>query len=299
MEIEKFIKGLEKDIKQNTEDIYQSDALERLCDIAKTYEGDDRMVSSFEIMKEMKERPPEEKMHCGYSGIDNILDGFRKKQLVVLSAATKSGKTSFAIELTERLKQYNPTWFPFEEPAEELIQKFLDRNEEPPMFYTPRAMKGNTLHWIEERIIESKAKYNSQLFFIDHLHFIVEFTGENMSHQIGRTMRQLKQLAVKWNVVIVLIAHLKKTQLEMQPTLEDLRDSSFIAQEADTVMLLWREATKNMGQVEITNNVNVSIQANRRTGKTGNVRFVFEDGKFTEEEWKSYEEEIDNKFNEI
>jgi len=299
MEIDKFIKSLEKDIKHNTEEINKVEALERLAGIAKAYEGDDRIVSSFELMKEMKDRPPEEKMFCGYSGIDKILDGFRHKQLIVLSAATKSGKTSFSIELTERMKQYNPTWFPFEEPAEELIQKFLDRKEEPPLFYTPKTMKGKTLHWIEQRVIEAKAKYNSQLFFIDHLHFIVEFTGENMSHQIGKTMRELKKLAVKWDVVIVLIAHLKKTQLDVQPTIEDLRDSSFIAQEADTVLLLWREMKKEGGQIEITNNVNISIQANRRTGKTGNVKFVFKDGRFIEEEWINYKDQMTKKFNEI
>lgn len=292
MEIEKIINSLKKEIKQSTDEHYKVEALERLEDIAKTYEGDDKIVSSWELAEEMKTRPPEVKMMSGFSGLDNILQGFRHKQLVVVSAATKSGKTSFCIELTTKLKEFMPLWFPFEEPAEELIQKFLERNEQPPFFYTPKTMRGNRLKWIEERIIESKAKYNSQIVFIDHLHFIVEFGGENLSHQIGQTMRDLKQLAVKWNIVIVLIAHLKKTQLTEQPTLEDLRDSSFIAQEADTVMMLWREAKKNLGEVEITNNVNVSVQANRRTGKTGNVKFIFDNGKFIETEWKPTIEDL-------
>jgi replicative DNA helicase len=78
---------------------------------------------------------------------------------------------------------------------------------------------------------------------------------------------------------------LKKTEMVSQPTLEDLRDSSFIAQEADTVMMLWRQTEKINGEVVISNNVNLSVQANRRTGKTGNVRMVFIDGHFVEQAW--------------
>jgi ATP-dependent Clp protease ATP-binding subunit ClpA len=55
-------------------------------------------------------------------------------------------------------------------------------------------MRGNTLTWVEKKIIEGKAKYNSSVVFIDHLHFIVDF-GENMSIEIGKTMRELKRMA--------------------------------------------------------------------------------------------------------
>ena len=77
-----------------------------------------------------------------------------------------------------------------------------------------------------------------------------------------------------------------KTKMDTQPTLEDLKGSSSIGQEADTVIILWREMKREDGQVTITNNVNVSVQANRRTGKTGNVRMTYHDGHFTEGEWK-------------
>lgn len=290
-DIKKLIQSLQVEIKsaENIED--KTSALQRLQDIAKMYDGEDKVVSSHELVELIKQRPEQIKMFSGYGGLDSILDGFRHKQLVVISAATKSGKTSFCIELTSRLKEYNPMWLPFEEPAEELIIKFLDRKEQPPLFYTPQKMIGNTLSWVEKKIVEAKAKYNSQIVFIDHLHFIVDFGGQNMSQEIGKTMRELKQLAVKWGVVIVLIAHLRKTQVTEQPTLEDLRDSSFIAQEADTVIMLWRETGKDpeTRQVIIGNNVNVSVQANRRTGKTGNVSMRFENGKFIENDLKYIE----------
>ena len=291
LDIKTLIKEIEKETASLEVEEEKQSTLQRLQEIAKEYEGDDKVISSLEIAEQIKSRPEQKKMFSGFGGLDAILDGFRHKQLIVLSAVTKHGKTSFAIDMTTRLKEYNPLWLPFEEPAEELIVKFLDRGEEPPLFYSPNRMTGNTLLWIEKKIIEAKAKYNSQIVFIDHLHFIIDF-GDNVSQEIGKTMRSLKKLAVKWNVVIVLIAHLKKTKIDEQPNLEDLRDSSFIAQEADTVIMLWRETKKELGEIIITNNVNVSVQANRRTGKTGNVKMVFDRGKFVEYDWKHTETKI-------
>jgi replicative DNA helicase len=129
-------------------------------------------------------------------------------------------------------------------------------------------------------------KYGSKLFFIDHLHFIVPFNSDRLDTRIGDTMRQLKTIAKKHKVIIVLVAHLKKTEVTIAPTLEDLRDSSFIAQEADTVMMLWRETKRENNEVKITNNTTLSVQANRRTGTTGTVKLTFTDGRFTETDWK-------------
>jgi replicative DNA helicase len=80
----------------------------------------------------------------------------------------------------------------------------------------------------------------------------------------------------------------------ISPTLEDLRDSSFIAQEADTVIMLWRKTKRDDdGELIITNETLVSVQANRRTGETGNVKMVFKNGRFFEEDWKHKEEKED------
>ncbi len=74
--------------------------------------------------------------------------------------------------------------------------------------------------------------------------------------------------------------------MDIAPTLEDLKGSSSIGQEADTVILLWREAKRERGQMIVTNNTIVSIQANRRHGSTGYVTMVYKDGQFLEQEWR-------------
>ena len=276
-----FLNELEKDVQNIENESKKAEALVRLEETMVTYTGDDQLISSFEILEQIKNEPEEVKFSTGFSALDAKLGGFRENQLIVVAAPTKSGKTQFCIELTIRMQETNPVWIPFEESAKELIRKFYDRKQEPPLFYTPQNITGNTVDWIEKRIVEGKVKFGSKLFFIDHLHFIVPFSSDRLDTRIGQTMRDLKSIAKRNNVIIVLVAHLKKTRLDISPDLEDLRDSSFIAQEADTVLMLWRKSERNdEGQIEILNNTTLSVQANRRTGVTGNITLSFENGRF-------------------
>lgn len=288
-----FIHELEGEVSKIEKESERLDALARLEEAMRVYSGEDMLVSSLDILHRIKTEPEEERFETGITGFDEILKGFRKNQLIVLAAPTKSGKTSFCVELTIRLENLNPVWIPFEESAEELVRKFHDRNEQPPLFYTPQNITGNTTGWIEKRVVEGKVKYGAKIFFIDHLHFIVPFSSDRLDTRIGQAMRELKQIAKKHEVMIVLVAHLKKTNMVVSPTLEDLRDSSFIAQEADTVMMLWRKTYRDDdGDMIISNETLLSVQANRRTGNTGNVKLIFKDGRFLEKDWKR--KEIEN-----
>ena len=257
-------------------------ARERMELLMADYNGEDKVVPSTEILQKMKDAPPEEKYFTGWDSLDSIIGGFRKKQLIVISGPTKNGKTAWVMDLVCKLKEQKPTLLPLEEPAEELLQKYIDRKQEAPLFYTPERTKNYDLKWVEHKIIESKIKYGSQVFFIDHSYFVVQLTSERQDMILGQMMRELKRMAKQWDVTIFLVHHLKKTKLTTAPDLEDLRDSSFIAQEADTVILIWRKTQRQDGEVSISDEAIVSVQANRRTGKTGNVTLKFDNGKFLE-----------------
>lgn len=285
-DITDFIQTLEGDIAQIKDETTRLQSRFRMEEAMRVYRGEDQLISSLEILEHIKTQPEEERFYTGIVELDKLLKGFRKNQLIVLAAPTKSGKTQMTIELAIRMQETNPVFIPFEESAEELVRKFHDRGEKPPLFYTPKVITGNTISWIEKKVIEGLVKYNSRLFFIDHLHFIVPFSSDRLDTRIGQTMRELKRIAKDYGVVILLVAHLKKTNMVVTPTLEDLRDSSFIAQEADTVLMMWREAKKIDGEMVITNRTILSVQANRREGSAGNVKLIFKDGRFYEEEWK-------------
>jgi len=251
-DIEKLIASLGSEIRASTDEQYKEDALLRLQEIAAAYQGDDKVISSLELWEQVKNRPEEPKMHSGFKGLDKILDGFRPKQLVVLSGITKHGKTTFAVELSVRLKEQKPLWITLEEPAEDILQKFAERNEDIPLFYTPQRNENYKQAWIEQKLIESIAKFGSKIMFVDHLGFVVRREPhESQEQATARTVRDFKTMAKKWNVVIVLLAHLVKVEIDTHPNLEDLKDSSAIAQEADTVMFLWRATKKKRKTKEV------------------------------------------------
>jgi len=127
------------------------------------------VITKKEILERIKTQPPEKKYKSGITALDNILDGFRENQLIVLAAPTKSGKSQMTIELAIRMPETNPVFIPFEESAEELVRKFHDVKETPPLFYTPKQITGNTVNWIEKKVVEGIVKFNSKIFFIDHL----------------------------------------------------------------------------------------------------------------------------------
>jgi replicative DNA helicase len=291
--LDDFIKKIEDDINEHKDEVLRCEQLARLREEErklKDYDGKDAVISSHEIAERIKGKREEYKMHTKLEELDKILDGFRLEQLITLAGATKNGKTAFAMELSSRLKEHNPMWIPFEESAEELIRKFMERGEEPPLFYTPKELTERNIEWVEQRIIESKIKYNTKIIFIDHLHYLVPFRSQRPDLEIGKTMRDLKTLAKRHNVCIVLLCHLKKTQPLEKPSLDDLRDSSFIAQESDTVIMIWRVAKLGESGIEIGNDVILSVQANRRTGHTGNVKMCFSGNHYYEFDWKYKDE---------
>jgi replicative DNA helicase len=285
--IDKILKKLNNEIEREKKGLEKTESLSRLKDIAKVYRGEDKVIPFSDIVARIAGSEDELKIMSGWKGLDDLLRGFRLQQLVVVSAQTASGKTSFLMDMTTRLKDYHPLWFPFEESADELVRKFVERGQEPPHAFTPENMSQSTVEWLESKLVEAIAKYDSKVVFIDQLDFIVPLTGDNHHLNIAKTMRELKALAKKWNVVIFIICHLAKVKMDSQPTMEDLRGSASIGQETDTVILLWRETKKEAGQVIITDNVNVSVQKNRRYGKTGNVKMIYDNGRFLEQDWRS------------
>lgn len=291
-EIEKLIASLGAEIKKTKDSSEREVQMSRLSAAAALYEGEDEVVTFKEILDEDRKKAAEKIISTGFGGLDKILKGFIPSQLIVVSAATKSGKTTFCLEMSKHMQVEHPLWLSFEEGMAELLNKYEEHHGSIPDGTAPKSMKGNTLEWVEKKIVESKVKFDTGVVFIDHLHFIVPFSSERQDLAIGHAMRELKRMARQWNVVIVLIAHIKKVRVDRSPTLEDLRDSSFIAQEADTVIMLYRHAFRDdEGDMSVTDNVNVAVLANRRTGKTGNVKMVYQDGRFLEKEWRRSEVE--------
>ena len=283
--MKELLKKIEKElalIKDEKERIAQANRLKELWE---KYDGDDRIISSNELKEMLAEENKKDhlKVYTKIPTLDRKLDGFREGNLVVVSAPTKHGKTTlcqtFTIEFAKQ--DINCLWFSYEVPMYEFMEKFKEL-ENPPLFYLPKQLKGNTMTWLEERIVESIAKFNIKVVFIDHLHYIVDMAAQNqnMSLQIGSVMRFLKKIALRYNIIIFIVAHMKHVKFVSEPNMEDLRDSSFIGQEADIVLMMWR--LKNKETEEMLNETNLVIRAHRRTGETGRINLIHKNGRFNE-----------------
>ncbi len=225
----------------------------------------------------------------------DLIGGFKEQQLITIGGDTGHGKTAMGLFLVEKLEALNPVVIPLEQSNEELISQRISNGYSVPKFLSPRAIADRvTVEWIEERVVEGIAKYNTKLVLIDHLGYINdfgkggEFRGENTAYRIGQVMKGLKNIAKKWNVVVILLVHISQHDEGKPPSREDIKNSSDIAQESDMVILLWRKNALKKKVRVYQNKTLLSIQKNRRTGRNGNIGLEFDSvtGKFTEDdEW--------------
>ncbi len=266
----------------------------RFLEAMKNYEGDDKLESSIEIEQRLKTKEKLPTFSTGITSLDDLLcGGLRPKQLVVIGAQAKTGKTEFCVFLTSKMQDRKPLWFSYEDGPEELVERFIDRGVEVPLFYTPASLQQRSLEWIEHRVVESIVKYGTELVFVDNLQSVVP-KGMNQENEYMFYTRGLKDMANKWNVTIVLVHHVTKTEIDRSPDFNDLKGSSSIGQFANTVIMLWRQTARSNNEVVITNNIAVSVQLARR-GKPGTVKMTFDGASFYEQNWNQVVEAF-NKF---
>jgi hypothetical protein len=223
------------------------------------YEGEDRIISSHEMSLKLKESPDSIiRVKSFIPSLDAAIEDFRDGELIVISGPTKNGKTLFAQTLTVNFskQQYFPLWFSYEIPARQFLSQFPNL----PLIYLPAKLKAHALPWVEERIQESFIKYHSRIVFIDHLHYLFDMARvKSPSIEIGTIIRKLKTLAVNGEFVIFLLCHTTKGKCE-DLSYESIRDSSFVSQESDSVLMIKR--TPDKGQ----NTARLRVEFHRRTG---------------------------------
>lgn len=231
----------------------------------KNYEGEDRVISSFEMeLEQSKNKTTEIVIRSGLPSLDRALEGgFQTGELYAISGQTKQGKTLLAQSITRNvyMSQNFALWFSYEVPA----RQFLNQFPELPLFYMPKKLKNADMKWLEERILESFAKFHTRLVFIDHLHFLFDlFKSRNPSLEIGTVIRKLKTIAVDNDLIIFLLCHTSKAGGDAV-TYQSIRDSSFVAQESDSVFMVARTPRNKAGQ-PTPNDAALRVEFHRRTG---------------------------------
>lgn len=132
-----------------------------------------------------------------------------------------------------------------------------------------------------------QAEHGLKLLVIDYIQLM---TGrgrfENRTLELAAISRALKQLAKELNIPIIVLSQLSRApeaRADRRPQLSDLRESGALEQDADVVMLLFREdmyQTKDdkppaeRAPIDKLSVVEV-ILAKQRNGPTGVVKLAF------------------------
>lgn len=128
------------------------------------------------------------------------------------------------------------------------------------------------------------SKHGCEMLVIDYLGLMTLPQAERNDLAVGKVTRALKALAKELQVPIMLLSQLSRDcekRDNKRPVLSDLRDSGSIEQDADTVIMVYREHVYDKNAPE--DGVEILVRK-RREGPTGEVQMRLDKptGRFTE-----------------
>lgn len=240
----------------------------------------------------------------GFSGLDRVLAGIGNSDLLLVGARPGMGKTSFCLNIGTNVAKAtgkNVCIFSLEMSAEQLVTRILS-SEALVSSNALRTGKLNNDEW--QRIAEAasqlvgcniliddttgqtatamKAKLrrvkNLGMVIIDYLQLMQSDRKiDNKVNEVADISRAMKIMAKELNVPVVCCSQLsrasEKRGEDKRPVLSDLRDSGAIEQDADVVLLLYRDSYYQAADKE-NQEVNIAevIVAKNRHGETGTVK---------------------------
>ena len=240
-------------------------------------------------------------MPTGFSGLDRLLVGLGKTDLVLVGARPGMGKTSFAVNLATHAAlttKKTVCIFSLEMSAEQLITRVMS-SEALIDSYRLRSGELTDEDWDKlahaasrlsncEILIDDttgltvtgmKAKLRRQknlgMVVIDYLQLMQSDRRiDNRVNEVAEISRGLKLLAKELQVPVICCAQLSRgpeSRNDKRPMLSDLRDSGAIEQDADIVLFLYRDEYYKSEKDEPQNIAEIIVAKNRH-GSTGNVK---------------------------
>lgn len=268
-----------------------ADTFERLDELSK-YAGKLRGVST------------------GFIELDKILGGLQKSDLVILAARPSMGKTSLALDIARNvavLENKPVGLFSLEMSKDQLADRLLAslaninlwnlRNgrlvsddysrlqhamgslSDSPL-YIDDAGSVNILQ-IRAMARRLQANKGLSLIVIDYLQLMEPMNKfASPVQQVTENSRALKMLAKELNIPVLVLSQLSRAveaRVPQIPRLADLRESGAIEQDADVVMMIYREDKYNENSLQ--KNIAKVLVEKHRNGPTGYVDLYFDENR--------------------
>ncbi|WP_044260739.1 DnaB-like helicase C-terminal domain-containing protein, partial [Richelia intracellularis] len=128
----------------------------------------------------------------------------------------------------------------------------------------------------QARRLQAEIKTELGLIIIDYLQ-LMEGTGDNRVQELSIITRSLKSLARELSVPVIALSQLSRgveSRTNKRPMLSDLRESGSIEQDADLVIMLYRDDYYNSDSPD--RGIAEVIIAKHRNGPTGTTRLLFD-----------------------
>ena len=240
----------------------------------------------------------------GISSVDDKLSGLQNSQLILLAARPAMGKTALGLTMAWNAANAGKSvaFFSLEMSTYQLNQRLISMVS---MIDLEKIITGNleadewieiinaitkikekeiyvdetagiTLSELRSKCKRLKAEEGLDLIVIDYLQLMTgEGRFDNRQQEIAQISRGLKSLSKEINCPVLSLAQLSREadkRSDHKPILSDLRESGAIEQDADVVMLLYRE-----DYYDVDDNPNVAkvILAKHRNGPTGLMELFF------------------------
>jgi len=269
-----------------------------------------------DILLELKQKslqPALPGLASGFYDLDSLTQGFQKSDLIIVAGRPSMGKTAFSINvILNILKKYKRPvlFFSLEMSKEQLIYRILANETEinatrlkvghlyendwfhinrivkllsslPLFIYdTPNLSIPEIRTEIQKVLFEQE---NIGLIIIDYLQLMQgsKIQSDNRVQELSQITRALKSIAREFKTPVITLSQLSRnveSRLNKRPILSDLRESGSIEQDADLVLMLYRDNYYNSTVSEI--DLAELIIAKHRNGPIGTVKLNF-DTKFT------------------
>ncbi|HKL73050.1 MAG TPA: replicative DNA helicase [Candidatus Onthovivens sp.] len=225
-------------------------------------------------------------LSTGFSELDTKLNGLGKGELIIIAARPSVGKSALALNMAYNAARHSKgsvAFFSLEMSNEMTMQRLFSavsgvpnnniqtgyltkddklklKSAENEISNVSFYMEENNKSSIEDIILKTKKLAETtndlQLIVIDYIGIIDDGNKRYESEQvkIATFSRKLKQLAINLNIPIICVAQISRKADDRdskKPQLSDLRQSGAIEQDADKVLLLYREGYYEAQGIEV------------------------------------------------
>ena len=243
----------------------------------------------------------------GFAGLDGVLAGMGKSDLIIVGARPGMGKTSFVLNVGTNVARATGKAvciFSLEMSSEQLVTRvvsseaMIDSHKLRTGELTPEDWDAlaHTSEWLSKcniliddtagiTVMGMKSKLrrvdNLGLVVIDYLQLMQsDRKSDNRAQEVSEISRSIKLMAKELNVPVLCCAQLNRAaekNSDKRPMLSDLRDSGSIEQDADAVLFLYRSEyyhkdDENNGEPPPEANTAEVIIAKNRHGSTNTVK---------------------------